>query len=164
MNKIDYILGIDGGGTNTQVYLFNSNGETISELSGRGTNLSLYKDLAINRLIDLINEISEKSKISLSEISAFGFGLAGVSDEVFGLATLVLLIPVFIPSIAVAARRLHDINQSGWMQCIFIPGFFGDMLLGTGYVIYILTFALYAFWFSQAGKKGKNRFGAQPRK
>jgi hypothetical protein len=50
------------------------------------------------------------------------------------------------------------------MQCIFIPGFVADELLGTGYVIYILTFALYAFWFSQAAKKGKNRFGAQPRK
>ena len=90
--------------------------------------------------------------------------VAWFSEEVFDLATLVLIMPIFIPSIAVAARRLHDINQSGWMQCIFIPGFFADELLGTGWVIYILTFALYAFWFSQAGKKGKNRFGAQPRK
>ena len=97
-------------------------------------------------------------------IAGFLLGMVAVSDEVFGLATLVLIIPIFIPSIAVAARRLHDINQSGWMQCIFIPGFFADELLGTGWVIYILTFALYAFWFSQAGKKGKNRFGAQPRK
>ena len=91
-------------------------------------------------------------------------GMTVVSDEVFGLATLVLFIPIFIPSIAVAARRLHDINQSGWMQCIFIPGFVADEFLGTGWVIYILTLVLWAFWFSQAGKKGKNRFGAQPRK
>ena len=97
-------------------------------------------------------------------VAGFLLGIVGASDEAFGVATLVLLIPVFIPGIAVAARRLHDINQSGWMQCIFIPGFFADELLGTGWVIYILTFALYAFWFSQAGKKGKNRFGAQPRK
>ena len=97
-------------------------------------------------------------------VAGFLLGMVAVSEEVFGLATLVLIIPIFIPSIAVAARRLHDINQSGWMQCIFIPGFFADELLGTGWVIYILTFALYAFWFSQAGKKGKNRFGTQPRK
>ena len=97
-------------------------------------------------------------------VAGFLLGMVAVSEEVFGLATLVLIIPIFIPSIAVAARRLHDINQSGWMQCIFIPGFVADELLGTGYVIYILTFALYAFWFSQAAKKGKNRFGAQPRK
>ena len=97
-------------------------------------------------------------------VAGFLLGMVAVSEEVFGLATLVLIIPIFIPSIAVAARRLHDINQSGWMQCIFIPGFFADMLLGTGYVIYIVTLGLWAFWFSQAGKKGKNRFGAQPRK
>ena len=97
-------------------------------------------------------------------VAGFLLGFSGVSDAAFDGATLVLLIPIFIPSIAVAARRLHDINQSGWMQCIFIPGFMADEFLGTGFVIYILTLALWAFWFSQAGKKGKNRFGAQPRK
>ena len=97
-------------------------------------------------------------------VAGFLLGMTGVSNEVFDLATLVLLIPIFIPGIAVAARRLHDINQSGWMQCIFIPGFVADEFLGTGWVIYALTLALWAFWFSQTGKKGKNRFGAQPRK
>ena len=97
-------------------------------------------------------------------VAGFFLGFSGVSDAAFDGATLVLLIPIFIPSIAVAARRLHDINQSGWMQCIFIPGFIADEFLGTGYVIYILTLGLWAFWFSQSGKKGKNRFGAQPRK
>ena len=97
-------------------------------------------------------------------VAGFFLGMTGVSDEVFDLATLVLLIPIFIPGIAVAARRLHDINQSGWMQCIFMPGFVADEFLGTGWVIYLLTLALWAFWFSQAGKKGKNRFGAQPKK
>jgi len=97
-------------------------------------------------------------------VAGFFLGFSGVSDAAFDGATLVLLIPIFIPSIAVAARRLHDINQSGWMQCIFIPGFVADEFLGTGWVIYVLTLALWAFWFSQTGKKGKNRFGAEPRK
>ena len=97
-------------------------------------------------------------------VAGFLLGFSGVSDASFDGATLVLLIPIFIPSIAVAARRLHDINQSGWMQCIFIPGFMADEFLGTGFVIYILTLGLWAFWLSQAGKKGKNRFGVQPRK
>ena len=97
-------------------------------------------------------------------VAGFLLGFSGVSDAAFDGATLVLLIPIFIPSIAVAARRLHDINQSGWMQCIFIPGFIADEFLGTGFIIYILTLGLWAFWFSQAGKKGKNRFGVQPKK
>ena len=97
-------------------------------------------------------------------VGGFLLGLSGASQAGIDGAILFLLLPIFIPSIAVAARRLHDINQSGWMQCIFIPGFFADMLMGTGYVIYIMTLALYVFWFSQAGKKGKNKFGAQPKK
>ncbi len=97
-------------------------------------------------------------------IAGFFLGLAGVSDTTFDIASLVLLIPIIVPSIAVSARRLHDINQSGWMQCIFIPGFIADEFLGTGLIIYILTLGLWAFWFSQAGKKGKNRFGVQPKK
>ena len=97
-------------------------------------------------------------------VAGFLLGMTGASDAASGGAILILMIPIFIPSIAVAARRLHDINQSGWMQCIFIPGFVADEFLGTGWVIYALTLALWAFWFSQTGKKGKNRFGAQPRK
>ena len=97
-------------------------------------------------------------------VAGIFLGIAQVADDVFDIATLILLIPIFIPCIAVAARRLHDINQSGWMQCIFIPGFVADEFLGTGWVIYMLTLALWAYWFSQAGKKGKNRFGIQPKK
>lgn len=97
-------------------------------------------------------------------VAGFLLGVAGVSDEVFDLASLILLIPIFIPGISVSARRLHDINQSGWMQCIFIPGFIADEYLGTGWVIYVMTLAIWSFWFSQAGKKGKNRFGVAPKK
>ena len=97
-------------------------------------------------------------------IGGFLLGVIGTSDATIDVAILVLLIPILVPSIAVSARRLHDINQSGWMQCIFIPGFMADEFLGTGYVLYLVTLGLWAFWFSQAGKKGKNRFGAQPKK
>ena len=97
-------------------------------------------------------------------IAGFLLAFIGSSQETMDVATLVLLIPIFIPGIAVSARRLHDINQSGWMQCIFIPGFMADGFLGTGWIMYMLTFGLYAFWFSQAGHKGKNRFGVQPKK
>ena len=97
-------------------------------------------------------------------VGGFLLGMMGFNDAVIDSAILVIILPVIIPGISLTARRLHDFNQSGWMQCIFIPGFFGDMLLGTGYVIYIVTLALWAFWFSQVGKKGKNRFGAQPKK
>ena len=64
----------------------------------------------------------------------FSFRVIGTSDATIDVAIIVLMI-ILVPSIAVSARRLHDINQSGWMQCIFIPGFMADEFLGTGYVI-----------------------------
>ena len=97
-------------------------------------------------------------------IAGFLLGAMGVSEETINIAILILIIPVLVPGIAVTARRIHDFNQSGWMQCIFIPGFFADEFLGTGYVLYIVTFALFAFYCSQGGGSGKNKFGAKPRK
>ena len=46
-------------------------------------------------------------------IAGFLLAFIGSSQETMDVATLVLLIPIFIPGIAVSARRLHDINQSG---------------------------------------------------
>ena len=48
--------------------------------------------------------------------------MMGFNDAVIDSAILVILLPVIIPGISLTARRLHDFNQSGWMQCIFIPG------------------------------------------
>ena len=97
-------------------------------------------------------------------VAGFLLGAIGADDETINLAVLILYIPILIPGIAVTARRIHDFNQSGWMQCIFIPGFFADELLGTGYVLYFVTFVLFAFYCSQSATNGKNKFGAKPKK
>ncbi len=97
-------------------------------------------------------------------VGGFLLGLMGVNDEVIDFALLVITLPVIIPGISLTARRLHDFNQSGWMQCIFIPGFMADEFLGTGYVIYIVTVAIWAIYCSQGATKGKNRFGLKPKK
>ena len=97
-------------------------------------------------------------------IAGLLLGFSAVTDEVFAIAEFVLVIPVLIPGISLTARRLHDFNQSGWMQCIFIPGFFIDEFIGTGYIIYSLTFVLFAIYCSQKSNTGKNRFGPKPKK
>jgi uncharacterized membrane protein YhaH (DUF805 family) len=62
------------------------------------------------------------------------------------LSTLSALI-LFLPAIAVAVRRLHDADMSGWWVLIcFIP------LFG----LYMLV------WMCQTGTKGPNRFGMGP--
>jgi uncharacterized membrane protein YhaH (DUF805 family) len=61
-----------------------------------------------------------------------------VLQLLFELATL-------IPSIAVAARRLHDTDRSGWWQLLaFIP---------------IVGFIILLVWYCQPGTPGANRFG-----
>ena len=97
-------------------------------------------------------------------IAGFLLGIMNVNDEVMGLALLVLILPIFLPGISLTARRLHDFNQSGWMQCIFIPGFFADSFLGTGYVIYLLTLTIFVIYLSQKPSNGKNKFGPKPKK
>jgi uncharacterized membrane protein YhaH (DUF805 family) len=54
----------------------------------------------------------------------------------------------FIPSLAIAVRRLHDIDHSGWWILLsFIP------LIG---IIVLLV------WFATKGADGPNRFGPDP--
>jgi uncharacterized membrane protein YhaH (DUF805 family) len=58
--------------------------------------------------------------------------------NLFGLATLV-------PSIAVGARRLHDVNKSGWWQLLVIVPVVGWIIL--------------LIWVIKKGDEGENRFG-----
>ncbi|MES2580747.1 MAG: DUF805 domain-containing protein [Pseudomonadota bacterium] len=70
-------------------------------------------------------------------LEAVGSGVSWL----FSLATL-------LPSLAVGARRLHDLNKSGWMQLIWlIP------ILGWIYMIYLLA---------QPGDAGDNQYGTPP--
>ena len=64
-----------------------------------------------------------------------------------GPINLIVTVITLIPAIAVAARRLHDVNQSGWWQLI------------------ILTFIgipIYLYWVISRGTNGNNDYGADP--
>jgi uncharacterized membrane protein YhaH (DUF805 family) len=63
-----------------------------------------------------------------------------VSDKLSAVFTIATL----VPAMAVGARRLHDVDKSGWMQLIgLIP---------------IVGWILVIVWCAQAGKE-PNRFG-----
>ena len=77
-------------------------------------------------------------------------------------ALCVFFLATLIPFIAVTARRLHDVNKSGWFQIIPLPFLLlsgvvlpkiPSVLMGMG--LYIYLFILYC----SAGGKKKNRFG-----
>jgi len=68
-------------------------------------------------------------------------------SEMIGMEMLVSLfyLAILLPSIALAARRLHDINKSGWWQLI-------GLIPIIGWIIAIV-------WLASEGDKEGNRFG-----
>lgn len=80
------------------------------------------------------------------------FGLAGLLDHAaFGRDALfwtVCTLVFLIPYVAVAVRRLHDTNRSGWwMLLVFVP-MIGNIVL--------------LIWFCMPSTSGPNRFGPMP--
>lgn len=75
----------------------------------------------------------------------------GIVDSVIGIQILSGLysLAVLVPSIAVAVRRLHDINKSGWfLLVVFIP------LIGAIWLIVL---------FCTEGDRGQNQYGSDPK-
>lgn len=74
--------------------------------------------------------------------------IASFLGSIFYLILSLLSLAVLVPSLAVAVRRLHDTNKSGWFLLLsFIP------LVGF-YVIYLLVIE---------GDKGDNQYGPDPK-
>jgi len=81
----------------------------------------------------------------------------------FGIFALTIIIPAF----AVTARRLHDINKSGWFQLLPLPAGILETIFATtsesleilfviiGLGLYVYLFILYC----TNGDKKNNRFG-----
>ena len=84
----------------------------------------------------------------------------------------VFYLGIIIPSFAVTARRLHDVNKSGWLQIITFPtAFLMDFLersneIASG-IFALVTLGLYIYLFIlyvSHGDKKDNRFGKNPYK
>ena len=77
---------------------------------------------------------------SIIDVMIFGYSIEA-SGPIYWIFTIVLL----LPSLAVGARRLHDIDKTGWWQLLWIT------IIG-GIVVII--------WQATMGEKKKNRYGA----
>ena len=69
----------------------------------------------------------------------------GYSEKIPGIYGLA----VTIPTIAVTARRLHDLDKSGWWWLLNLVPVIGGIVL--------------LVWIVKSGTEGPNRFGEDPR-
>jgi len=78
----------------------------------------------------------------------FLFLLGAVTGAVSEALNGIVALATIIPSLAVGARRLHDINRSGWWQLLwFIP---------------IIGWIVVIIFLAQEGESTDNQFGAMP--
>ena len=63
-----------------------------------------------------------------------------------GMMYWISILATLCPSIAAGARRLHDVNKSGWWQLLWITIIGGILLI---------------IWHATEGENRKNRFGPQ---
>lgn len=76
-------------------------------------------------------------------------GGVGYSTNPFAQSAGLLGLLLFLPSLAVAIRRLHDTDRSGWfILLVFVP-LIGSLIL--------------LWWYLKPGTPGPNRFGPDPR-
>lgn len=102
------------------------------EFSGRSRRKELWTFVLVNLVIS----------ISLSVLDAIiGMGI-GFIGTLFSLA-------IFLPSIAVGVRRLHDIGKEGWW-----------LLVG---LIPLIGWIVLIYFYVQDSEPGSNVYGANPK-
>jgi uncharacterized membrane protein YhaH (DUF805 family) len=83
------------------------------------------------------------ANITDSAVFVYHHGVSPLNSPLNSIFTLVML----LPSLAVVARRLHDIDKTGWWMLL--------VLTGIGIIVLL-------YWLSQEGSPGANRFGTNP--
>jgi len=78
----------------------------------------------------------------------YGFWASWTYASSGGPLTLLFSLAILIPSLAVAVRRLHDSDRSGWWLLIALVPFIGGIIL----LIFMII----------GGTHGPNRFGPDP--
>jgi uncharacterized membrane protein YhaH (DUF805 family) len=103
--------------------------KNYANFSGRAVRSEFWYWILFCFIVGIVTAILDGAIFPDNDISPL--------NTIFGLAVL-------IPNFAVGARRLHDIDRTGWWQLIAFT------VIG----IFILI-----YWWVQPGQQGTNRFG-----
>ena len=72
-------------------------------------------------------------------------GFEAFDPEAGSPMSMIVSLALFLPTLAVAIRRLHDLDRSGWWYLIgFVP---------------VIGFFVLIYWYVQPGTAGDNQFG-----
>jgi uncharacterized membrane protein YhaH (DUF805 family) len=110
--------------------------KNYATFDGRARRKEYWMFFLFNLIVSVLIAIADAV---LGMKTSGGFGILG---SLYALAVLV-------PSIALGARRLHDIGKSGWWQLIVLIPLIGAIVL--------------LVWAASAGERGSNRFGPDPK-
>lgn len=106
-----------------------------AEFNGRAVRREYWGFVLLVALVSIVTALIDFS---------IGLGFAG-----YGPATIIMLLVLAVPGVAVTARRLHDFDFSGWWMLMgFVPY--------VGFVVMLIV-GVYP------GTRGENRFGPDPR-
>lgn len=75
--------------------------------------------------------------------------LGGVNSDFSNTISVIVSLALFLPGLAMAVRRLHDTDRSGWFVLLALIPLVGFIILLVFYV--------------QDGTPGENKFGANPK-
>ncbi len=90
-------------------------------------NYATFKGRARRRefwMFNLFNFIFILCAILIDNLTGLTF-----EDQVFGITYLLYCLFIFIPSLAVTVRRLHDVGKSGWMLLVGLIPLIGAIWL-----------------------------------
>ena len=136
--------------------------ENYANFSGRARRSEYWYFVLMNMIISTVTMVIDK-----------------VLDVKFGV-NLLYGIAVFIPTLSVSVRRLHDIGKSGW---ILLISYIAIIICGIGLILGILKLGSSSFniWFAipiivmfaiciwmlvlfvTEGNDGKNKYGSDPK-
>ena len=162
-------------GDNSDYYTEKFNKQNEEE-DGMGLNLPESVKICFKKYFDFKGRASRSEYWYFILFIFLGYGagfLLMLITPVLAWLLGIFFVGIIIPAIAVTARRLHDINKSGWIQAIPIPpgiietvfsmnrNTTGEMIfliVGLGCYIYLIVL------YCTAGDSKQNRFGKNPLK
>ena len=146
-----------------------------AQFSGRSRRMEYGMWLVLQVLIAVAFSIlmivvgGSAAMVSDAQASAFA---AGGAIMIIAVLNLLVTLALFIPSMAVSVRRLHDLNWSGWLVLLPLLGWVlfsvsarvevpGLMIVGG--LLLLLGGILGLLMLFMAGTDGPNKYGEDPK-